>query len=233
MSAEAPMPTPALPSSGAMIATLGTVAMLSGFLVVLVFQLTQPAIEENRRLAVERAVFQVVPGAVQRRDFVVTGSGIEPAGKGVTGTPIYAAYGADGKLKGIAAEGAAQGYADIIRLLYGYDPACECITGIRILKMTETPGLGDKIAKEPEFLANFDALEAKLNAAGDALRNAIVTVKSGTKSAPWQIDAISGATISSVAVGKAINHSAQALLPRLAPSVNQIATLPATEGVKP
>jgi len=88
--------------------------------------------------------------------------------------------------------------------------------------MTETPGLGDKIATDPAFLANFEALDARLNAVGTALANPIVTVKRGRKTEPWQIDAISGATISAKAVGKALNESTQRLLPRLVPHVSEL-----------
>lgn len=202
-------------SSLAMIRALGVIATLSGVLVVLVYQFTQPLIAENKRRAIERAVFQVIPGAVERRDFVVTDNGLE-SGQQATGTQIYAGYDGQGELKGIATEAAARGYQDVIRILYGYNPTCECITGISILQSTETPGLGDKIGTDPDFLANFDALDASLNDTRSALRNAIVTVKHGAKTQPWQIDAISGATISAKAIGKMLNDSAQSLLPRLA-----------------
>lgn len=216
---------PMLPSSGKLIGTLGVIAMLSGFLVVLVYQFTLPYIEENKRLAIERAVFQVVPGAVSRRDFVVNDDGVFPAESGTPGTPVYAAYDADGNLKGVAAGAAAQGYADIVQLLYGYDPACGCVRGFSVLKMAETPGLGDKILTDEGFLANFEqGVEAKLNAAGDALANAIVTVKHGTKQHPWQIDAISGATVTSTAVGKALNTANQTLLPKLVPHLHELET---------
>jgi electron transport complex protein RnfG len=79
--------------------------------------------------------------------------------------------------------------------------------------MTETPGLGDKIAFDPGFLKNFEALDAAVNAAGNALANAIVAVKSGTKTEAWQIDSISGATVSSVAVGKGLDKASQRLVP--------------------
>ncbi|KPK56259.1 MAG: FMN-binding protein [Thiotrichales bacterium SG8_50] len=204
-----------------MIRALGVIAMLSGVLVVLVYQITQPMIAENKRLAIERAVFRVVPGAVDRRDFVVTETGLEP-GQQATGIQIYAGYDGDGALKGIAAEAAARGYQDVIRILYGYNPGCECITGISILQSTETPGLGDKIGTDPAFLANFDALDARLNDTRSALRNAIVTVKHGTKTQRWQIDAISGATISSKAIGKMLDDSTRTLLPRLAPHISQL-----------
>ena len=218
MSDSAAMQAPQV-SSFALIRTLGIIAMVSGLLVVLVFEWTKPAIEQNKREMIERAVFQVVPGATQRRDFVVTANGIARTGDGIT---VYAAYDDDNKLRGIAAEAAAQGYQDVIRLLYGYNPECQCITGIRVLKLSETPGLGDKIITDADFVANFNALDASLNATMSALANAIVTVKHGRKQNPWQIDAISGATISSTAVGKALNDSAQRLLPLLVPHIKEL-----------
>ena len=210
-------------TSTRLIITLGVIASLSGFLVVFAFQTTKPRIDENKRVAIERAVFEVVPtGATLQRRYVLTENGLASEGKGEI---IYAAYDAQGQLHGIALEGSAQGYADVIQLIYGYDLKCECITGFKVIKMVETPGLGDKVTKDPAFLANFQALEAKLNEARNALENAIVTVSHGKKTHPWQIDAISGATISSKAVGKAINNSAAQLLPTLHHHINTIGTL--------
>ena len=54
------------------------------------------------------------------------------------------------------------------------------------------------------------------------MANAIVTVKHGTKNKPWEIDAISGATITSRAVGKAINDAAQILLPRIGANLDKL-----------
>lgn len=211
-----------MPSSFAMIRTLGLIAMLSGFLVVSVFEYTKPMIAENKRKAIERAVFQVIPGAVERRDFAVTESGVTPVAEGETsdGYTIYAGYDADGNLKGIAAEAGAQGYADIVNIMFGYDPACECILGFSVLKMAETPGLGDKIITDDNFQANFGDLDASLNNDKSSLSNPIVTVKHGTKKNPWEIDAISGATVTSKAVGKALNDASQKLLPMIWPHLD-------------
>ncbi len=55
-----------------------------------------------------------------------------------------------------------------------------------------------------------------------ALANAVKTVKHGTKNHPWEVDAISGATVTSKAVGKGINDSAQALLPKLVPHIDKL-----------
>jgi electron transport complex protein RnfG len=178
-----------------MLRTLGLVAALSGFLVVLAHHLSLPLIEENKRIAIERALFNVIPGAVTRRDFLLTAGGIEPLGEApaATGVHLYAGYDTNGRLAGVALEAAAQGYQDVIRILYSYDydTACECIRGIQVLKMAETPGIGDKIARDPGFLENFKALDARVDAAGNGLEHAIVSVKSGSKTEPWQIDAIS------------------------------------------
>jgi len=211
-------------SAGKMIRTLMGIAMLSGFLVVMVYQITKPMIEENQRIAIEKAVFQVIPGAVTRLDYYLTEDEIsqQPGDKGSNSLPIYAGYDAEGRLKGIAAKAGAQGYADMIHLLYGYDPGCQCIRGIKVLKLAETPGLGDKIITDANFVANFDALEAKLSANGQSLDHPIETVKHGTKQHAWEIDAISGATISSKAVGKALNQSAEALLPKLMPHLQKV-----------
>lgn len=200
-----------------LIRALASISLIAGILVVFVFQLTQPRIEDNRRRAIERAVLQVVPGSVSRRDFVLDEQGLHAIAEkdGKSTVKLYSAYDKDGRFSGIALEASAQGYQAIIRLLYGYQPSCQCITGIKVIQATETPGLGDLIAKDPDFLANFEALDASLKPDHSALINAIVTVKHGRKREPWQIDAISGATVSSMAVGKALNQSASEYLPRL------------------
>ncbi|NOQ80304.1 MAG: FMN-binding protein [Gammaproteobacteria bacterium] len=227
-----------------MIITLGGIAMLSGLLVVLTWQLTLAPIRENQRIMIEKAIFQVIPGATQRRSYALTDKGLEDlepqshanknsssqdkysqtkAAKNST-LKFYAAYDVQGQLKGIAAEAAAQGYADIVRLLYGYDPQCQCIRGFSIIKMAETPGLGDKILTDENFLDNFSALDARLSYDKKTLGNPIITVKHGSKNNPWEIDAISGATITSKAVGKAINQGAEQLLPKLYPYLQQLQT---------
>jgi electron transport complex protein RnfG len=199
-----------------MLRTLGGIALISGLLVALVYQFTLPIIAENQRVLTEQAVFRVLPGAVAKRDFLLTPEGrIEPAPPGAGGDLLYGAYGADGQLLGLAITGSASGYAGPIRVMFAYDPSCDCIMGSKVLQSNETPGFGDKLDVDPTFLENFDALDARLNADGTALVNAIVTVKHGTKSEPWQIDAITGATISSNAMGRAANAAAQRAVPAI------------------
>lgn len=206
----------------AMLVTLGGISMLSGLLIVTAYQLTKPIIEENQRIAIEATIAQVIPGAARQRRFIVRDKNVFPAEEGGAGVVVHAGYDKDGKLIGIASQASAQGYADVITLLFGYDPECKCIRGMKVLKNAETPGLGDKIKFDKSFLENFVKLNASLNADGTALENPIITVKHGAKKNDWEIDAISGATISSRAVGAALNKAAQALLPRLVPHLETL-----------
>lgn len=185
---DAVMEAPPQPSALRLIATLGGIAVMSGLLVVGTYQLTKPRIEENKRVALERAVFSVLPGAVERTEVELP-----------SGETVIAALDGEGNLIGFALPGEARGYQDVIRLLYGFDPVNQKIVGMTILQSTETPGLGDKIIRDPRFHENFRALDVSRE---------VVVVKEGEKTEPWQIDGISGATVSSIAVGEAIRRGA-------------------------
>jgi electron transport complex protein RnfG len=221
-------PQTASVSTVALIRTLGLVSAICGLIIVGAYQSTLPAAKANRLLAAERAVFKVVPSAKAITEyFLVDGREIKPgAGADAPAGAIkfYAAYDGTGKLAGIAAEGAAKGYADTVRVMFGYTPSCQCITGIGVVSMRETPGIGDKILTDTSFLANFKALDVKLNKDLSALANEVKVVKHGSKTDAWQIDAISGATITSRAVGKGINDAAQMLLPKLVPNLAKLGT---------
>ncbi len=62
------------------------------------------------------------------------------------------------------------GYQDFIRLLYGYSPDDQAIIGIRVLESRETPGLGDRIETDADFLSNFQRLDVALELRWDAAR---------------------------------------------------------------
>jgi len=203
--------------SGAMMRALGITATVCGLIIVTAYESTLDAVANNKRIATERAVFKVIPGATSVREFVATTGGIQPAGATVAegGVKFYGAYDQAGTLKGIAAEGAAKGYADEVRVLYAYDPVKQAITGFSVVSMHETPGIGDKVRTDKDFLKNFVALDVHLAQDMKAVANAIKVVKHGTKQNPWEIDAISGSTVTSKAVGKGIRESTEKLLPLL------------------
>jgi len=213
------------PSSVRLITSLGAISLVSGVLVVSAYQVTLPRVLRNQQLALERSVFSVLSGATTKTDLLVEESGVtklpvERAGE----ANAYAGFDAQGRLVGIAMEASSRGYSAAVRILYGYAPERECITGFTVLQSTETPGIGDRISSDPGFLANFDCLEARLNPEKTALVHEIETVKHGKKTGPWQIDAISGATVTSKAVGKGLRESTNKLLPLLAQHADTLAS---------
>ncbi len=193
-------------ASWPMTRTLVSVAALSGVLIVGAYRLTLPAITRNKAARLKAAVFEVIPGASEIERFVP---------KGADMPRMYAGYDEDGTLKGVAVEAQGQGFADIIKVLYGYSPARSAIIGMKVLESKETPGLGDKIEKDAGFRANFNDLDVSLDTDKTALKNPITVVKGGKKIHPWEIDAVSGATISSKAIGRLLNKSAGKAVPAI------------------
>lgn len=225
MNTDTMLNKPAMPSSARLIATLAVIAMLSGFFVVLAYQITLEPIATNHRTALERAVFTVLPGATTSVNLRITETGVERlADDEADRANVFAGYDDSGNLVGYATQAAARGYADVVRVLYGYSPERECIIGFTVLQSAETPGLGDKIETEPGFLANFECLDVRLNPEGTDLLNPITVVPQSTKTEPWQIDGITGATVTSRAVGNALQTSTSRMLPLLAQYRDELET---------
>ena len=144
--------------------------------------------------------------------------------------PVLLGYGDDGELVGAVIAGEGMGYQDNIRVLYAYSFDHRAIVGLKVLASKETPGLGDRVEKEPHFLANFERLDARLAADGGSLANPIVTVKQGEKVEPWQLDGITGATITSVAIGDILNESAGRWVPVLERGASSVEFAADSEG---
>ncbi len=136
---NAPAATAAATPTLAMIKTLGLVSAICGLIIVSSYQITLPAVKENKRIALERAVFKVVPEAKSVAEFFALPNGtVEPAKPGDTPPGVvkfYGAYDEAGKLAGIAAEASSKGYADEVRIMFGYQADCQCITGIGVVAM--------------------------------------------------------------------------------------------------
>lgn len=208
-------PAVKLPKSTEMIRTLVLTALVCGFLIVTAFQTTLPTIKKNKARVLKQAVLEVVPGAVQSKIFKVdeTGKASLLVGEDEKAKKFYAAYNGEGNLAGVAIETYGQGFQDVIRIIYGYSPEKQSIIGIKVLETKETPGLGDKIEKDPSYRANFEDLDVSLTSDGKRLKNEIEIVKKGKKTKRWQVDTITGATISSKAVGKMIQKSTSEDIP--------------------
>ena len=98
------------------------------------------------------------------------------------------------------------GFQDRIRLLFGYEPSSKHLLGMTVLESKETPGLGDKITKDTAFISQFARVEGP-----------VVGVKAGREEGkPNEIIMITGATISSRAVIRAIDATLERVAPLLA-----------------
>jgi electron transport complex protein RnfG len=171
-------------------------ALLAGMQITL-----GPTIEANKINETLEKVPEMVFGAAHAQeladrkqvvDVTPISVGVDKAGK----TIRYSVFEAktEGQLAGWVVKTAGQGYADKIEMLIGLDPMIEKITGIFVLDQKETPGLGNKIVTDEwrsQFLAKSTA-------------QPLATVK-GKASAGNEIDAITGATISSKAVTDIVN----------------------------
>ncbi len=220
-----------------MISVLAGIAAFCGLLIVLTFEATLPTIKKNQAEYLPQSIFEVLPNAHTVRKFQrsdAPSQGLESTREsGPILVPlvgeesgdelmVYATYDPSGELVGVALEASGQGYQDVIKVLYGYQPSSQQIVGMKVLASKETPGLGDKIELDPTFRRNFLQLDAKLDDTGQVLANEIVTVKAGAKKNGWEIDGITGATISSKAIGRILNASAADRLPVIARNLSRL-----------
>ncbi len=217
--ARQPQARSALPPAWPMIRAMAGVGMLCGLLIATAHITTRPIIERNEAEALREAVFQVLPGAVSSASqrWLEEGRFAPVAADGAKGSAmrVHLGYDAAGALVGVAIESAGMGYQDVIRVLYGYSPGASAIVGLRVLESRETPGLGDRIETDPVFRANFEALDVSLTADGAQIAHPIELVKPGEKEAAWQIDSITGATISSEAIARILRESTMIWIPRI------------------
>jgi electron transport complex protein RnfG len=200
-----------------MIRVLTVVSLICGLLIVITDVNTRGRIRHNQEIIMQESVAQLLPGI--RKQIVY---GIQPSGdlkilsalQG-EGQRLFAGYDGSGRFLGVVIETSDRGYADAITAMYAYDPDKQMVAGFKVVDMRETPGLGSRIGSDPEFADNFKALDAKEE-------HPITTVKHGSKKSPWEIDAISGATISSRAVGRMLQKSVQSTAPVVARNLDRI-----------
>ncbi len=156
-------------------------------------------IKENQEKALNEAIGTVVPGTVTTERVKIDGYDRD----------VFKCLDADGKTVGWAIDAVGMGFADKIRLVIGLSPDTATLSGLKVIDNIETPGLGNKIADEgPDtFAEQFQGLQA---AAG------ISVVKGKPDEAGNEIQAITGATISSNAVTKIVNEAVEKVRAKLA-----------------
>ncbi len=213
---NAPTPTQQKPTSvWQMYRSIVGIGAFCALLIVSVYQGTFARIADNRARFLSSAIEEVLPAVRSTVEVSLDESGSLVAATETAELPAYLGYDENGDLVGAVITARGMGYADNITVLYSYSFDLKAIVGHKVLESKETPGLGDKVELEPHFLANFEALDARLNDDGTALANAIVTVKEGEKTEPWQLDGITGATITSDAIGSILNQASSYWLPAL------------------
>lgn len=197
----------ASPSSMRLVLTLAIAGLISGIAIIGIYELTLPTITLNKARELRAAVFKVLPGVSQMQALVNRDGELVVVERPDKDEPvIYGGYDEQSEFVGYAMPAAGPGFQDTIAILYGYNPGEKIVVGMEVLESRETPGLGDKIYKDAEFVGGFSALSVEPE---------IFAVKKGTKSQPNEIDAITGATISSKAVVRIINETHAEWSPQL------------------
>jgi electron transport complex protein RnfG len=192
-----PAATPDTPS-WRLVSTLGVAGALAGLLVVMVYRWTLAPIEAHKGLVVQQAVAEVLEQP-SRLDTLYLERGAltrQPEGNRSELPVAYLGYDAGGRRIGAAITAAEPGFTDVITLMLGFDPESGRIIGMKVLDQKETPGLGEKIEKDSAFVAQWHGLVPPLRA-----------VKKASPGATGEVQAISGATISSRAVTRIINNA--------------------------
>jgi electron transport complex protein RnfG len=198
-------PTGSQVAPGKLVATLAIAGAVAGLVIVLVFQWADPQIQAHRAAALRAAVLEVLSGPASYQSLYVTPEGLRdtaPAGTDtLTADKVFIGFDETGAPVGYAVTGAEPGFQDFIHLIFGYDPGTRRLLGMKVLESKETPGLGDKIFKDMNFVTGFQGVETP-----------IAGVKQGAATgAENEVDMITGATISSRTVIGIINHRVEAL----------------------
>jgi electron transport complex protein RnfG len=199
-----------------MIKVLGTVSVVCGLLIVGAEVNTHARIRQNQEIMMKESVAHLLPGIQKQVIYGIGEKGqltILPGVEGENVNRMFAGYDASGKFLGVVMEASGRGYSEVISAMYAYSPDKKTITGFQVVDMKETPGLGNRIGSDEKFADNFKALDAT---------HPIKTVKHGTKQNPWEIDAISGATVSSRAVGRMLQKSVADMVPIINQNLDRI-----------
>jgi len=157
-------------------------SLISAFCLSLVSSLAKARIENNEKTAIERAIYVVAPAAKKVEE------------KLTAGKTIYKLYDGQGNLIGYAFLAKGYGYQGEIKIICGLDKNLEKILGIEIIASSETPGLGAHI-NDSWFKKQFRGIKV--------LPRIVYSKRKSRQDN--EIQAISGATISSRSVVEILN----------------------------
>ncbi|CAG1066254.1 Na(+)-translocating ferredoxin:NAD(+) oxidoreductase complex subunit G [uncultured bacterium] len=193
------------------------VGAFSGAVLAAVFSVADPMIQANKEKELKESIFKVLPEA---KDFKTLEKVLGPEEKVV----IYLGVDEARNPVGVAFKADGGGFQGNIGVMVGLSLDYLKLKNIEILDQLETPGLGDRI-REASFKDQFKGVEVQPK---------VEYIKYKKPEKPNQIQAITGATISSDAVVKNINN-AVARLARAFPKeeLSKVDTSAADPAVKP
>ncbi len=162
--------------------TLTLICLITTALLAIINSVTEEPIAQNLIKAENEARMSVVAGA---SDFAEKDAGA-----------YYEALDESGNVIGYAVSTSAKGYGGDVAVMTGFDTEGKILKVVIVSADDETPGLGLKI-KEDAFLGKFTGKSGELK---------LVTASQAT-GADNEIDAVTSATYSSVAVVEAVNQA--------------------------
>ncbi len=119
---------------------LGGFSLMATLLLALAYGLTKEPIEQSALEDLRHSLEQVIPTSIYDNNPAADTLQLQ-----IDGVPLLVYRASKAKhITGVAFETSRKGYSGEIRLLLGIDEHGKLL-GVRVLKHTETPGLGDKI----------------------------------------------------------------------------------------
>lgn len=174
-----------------MTVTLIVIAVVVAAAMAFVNQITAPLIAQNDANTLKEALAEVL----KADDYQLA----DNADAAAEEAQVYQAY-AQGQPAGICVLATATGYGGDVEVLTGIGTDGK-VTGVKVLKHSETPGLGANSEKE-SFTSQYKEKSGTVGVAKTAPKDG-------------EIQAISGATITSKAVTSAVNTSLELAAPYL------------------
>lgn len=156
---------------------------------------TRPLIEKNKALRLKESVLNAlhIPYSSKNMEEAFE---LQVKIRLLEDVPLYLLYDEKGGLEALAFRVEGSGFWSPISAIIALKSDLETIHGVSVLEQAETPGLGARIA-EPGFLDTF---------VGKKIRPRITLVSRTRAQAENEVDAITGATMSSKALEDIINN---------------------------
>ncbi len=176
-------------------------AVVFGSGLAVIYAWTNPLYIINQEEATLESIAKTIPGADTAKNLQT--SEVE----GIEGYKVYRVFdspdNAKERLLGWAYVAKGKGFGGDIKLLIGLNAQADALVGIDVLEDVETPGFGNYINDEERWKSKFRPRDGKAL----SLERNLVVIKTTPKKS-YQIQAITGATISSKAVVSIINDTA-------------------------